>query len=139
MYKTYQLHRIRWLTVFDKFHAQRAYKCKNEKFRTMHQSGKISKQQQQMLTDEKDFHDVYFYEWQRKRREKKYEGNVHLNEWRPEFNEHHIYPVCLPLQYVNCECDSTRNYNSEMISYNGDGWLHWLRQIEKFASKSKVK
>lgn len=42
-------------------HDHKAYKCKNEKFRTVHQSGKMFKQQQQMLTDEKKFHDMHFF------------------------------------------------------------------------------
>lgn len=42
--------------MFDKPHAHRAYKCKNakmQKFQTVHQSGKMSKQRQQMLSHEK--------------------------------------------------------------------------------------
>lgn len=55
-----------------------------------------------------------------------------MNEGRSSMNTVYIH---LPLQYVNCECGSTRNYNSEMIiSYDGNGWLHWWRQIEKLAT-----
>lgn len=64
-----------------------------------------------------------------------------MNEGRSSMNTVYILYMSTILQYVNCECGSTRNYNSEMIiiAYNGNGWLYWWRQIGKTCNtQSKV-